>query len=210
VINYGLLPATPLRAIVDQIRRACAWLHLNGDRLGFARDRIVCSGHSAGGHLTAMALATAWPRFQPGLPDRILAGGVAISGLYDLAPLLRTEFLGRDLGLGEDEAHELSPLHAKSPPAAPLVLAVGAGESSEFHRQTAQMAASVPASIVGEILEVPGCDHFSVCDALARPGSTLFEATRALLESCRSIDEQRSAVTSGVPAAAEPRSVGHS
>ena len=49
--NYGLAPATPLSEIVAQVRRACAWLYTHARELRIDATRIVCSGHSAGGHL---------------------------------------------------------------------------------------------------------------------------------------------------------------
>src|SRR5690606_14384554 len=60
VINYGLLPETPLEGIVGHVRRAHAWLFHHADELGFDRRNIITGGHSAGGHLTAMMLATRW------------------------------------------------------------------------------------------------------------------------------------------------------
>ncbi len=61
VLNYGLVPKTPLAEIVKQVRRACAWLYRQCGESRCRSSRIFCSGHSAGGHLTAMMLATDWP-----------------------------------------------------------------------------------------------------------------------------------------------------
>src|SRR5262249_37183495 len=83
--NSGLAPATPLEEIVRQIRRACVWIYRNATNLNVDPNRLFCSGHSAGGHLTAMMLATNWPGLSPMLPGRLLCGALAISGLFDLA-----------------------------------------------------------------------------------------------------------------------------
>lgn len=61
IVDYGLAPATALEEIVAQSRRSVAWLHGHADHLGFDRNRIVAAGHSAGGHLTAMMLASITP-----------------------------------------------------------------------------------------------------------------------------------------------------
>jgi len=114
VINYGLLPGTPLLMIVEQVRRACAWLHHNHRALEIDPAQIVCSGHSAGGHLTAMMLATDWPGVWPEFPQRLLSGAVAISGLFDLEPLTRAEFLRNDLRLDPVLARALSPASVSS------------------------------------------------------------------------------------------------
>jgi arylformamidase len=181
VVNYALLPATPLGDIVQQLRRACAWLYTNAESLGADKQRIVCSGHSAGGHLTAMMLATDWPAISAALPRRILAGALAISGLFDLEPLTRTEFLRKDLALDAAMARKLSPAFLPLHNEAPLLRALGALESGEFHRQSALIAAHWPTVCNSALMDVDGCHHLSVCDALAARGNPLFEATRALI-----------------------------
>src|SRR6185437_11601320 len=181
VVNYGLLPATPLPLIVQQIRRACVWLHDNAIALGFDRDRMACSGHSAGGHLTSMMLATDWPQVAAHLPRRLLSGAISISGIFDLAPLSRAPFLRDDLALDEPSVRALSPIHLPLRNDVPLVRAVGALESDEFHRQSHLIAEVWPAACVTDVMSMPGADHMSVCDAFAAPDSALFLAVRSLV-----------------------------
>jgi arylformamidase len=178
VLNYGLAPKTPVPEIVNQVRRACAWLRGNAQSLGFDPQRIFCSGHSAGGHLTAMMLATDWPELWPELPKRLLAGAFTVSGLFDLQPLTHADFLSKDLGLDETAARAISPAFLPLRNEAPLLRAVGALESDEFHRQSRLMTPHWPQAASGNLLDVPGCNHLSVCDALAAPGNVLFEACR--------------------------------
>jgi arylformamidase len=182
VVNYGLAPKTPLPEIVDQMRHACAWLYANAAKLGVDRRRIFCSGHSAGGHLTAMMLATDWPALSRSLPKRLLAGALAVSGIFDLAPLIHADFLRKDLGLDESAARAISPAFLPLRNEAPLLRAVGALESGEFHRQSRLISDHWPNIASGGLMDVPGCDHFSVCDALATPGTVLFDALRAAIE----------------------------
>jgi arylformamidase len=182
VVNYGLAPKTALPEIVDQMRRACVWLHGNAEMLGVDRERIFCSGHSAGGHLTGMMLATDWPSFSPRLPKRLLAGAFTVSGVFDLQPLTHTEFLSKDLGLDEAGARAVSPAFLPLCNVAPLLRAVGALESAEFHRQSRLIAAHWPQIASTDLLDVPGCNHLSVCDALGTPGNVLFEACRQAMK----------------------------
>jgi len=186
VVNYGLAPKTPVPEIVNQMRRACAWLHGNAPSLGFDRQRIFCSGHSAGGHLTGMMLATDWPALSPSLPKRLLAGALTVSGVFDLQPLTHVEFLCSDLGLDESAARAISPAFLPLHNDAPLLRAVGALESNEFHRQSRLIAAHWPSVVAGDLLDVPGCNHLSVCDALATPGNVLFEALRQAIRNLSS------------------------
>jgi arylformamidase len=139
VVDYGLAPRYPLETIVRQNLRAIAWMWLNAARLGVAPDRIVVAGHSAGGHLTAMMLAARWSAYDARLPDDLLRGGVAISGLFDLEPIRHAPYLNGDLLLTLDRVAPLSPLYMTPASAAPLIMAVGGDESDEFLRHTREL-----------------------------------------------------------------------
>ena len=93
----------------------------------------MITGHSAGGHLTGMMFATDWQAY--GVPATAIAGGVAISGLFDLDPFLWLT-LNDTLRLDEQSAKALSPIRYQPTVSAPLVVTVGALESDEFKRQT--------------------------------------------------------------------------
>jgi arylformamidase len=181
ILNYGLAPATPVAQIVQQVREACIWLHRNAKALSVDAARIVCAGHSAGAHLTAMMLATDWRALAPELPRRLLAGAVAISGLFDLEPLTRAQFLRDDLRLDQAQARMLSPAFLPLHNDVTLIRAVGSLESGEFHRQSILIGQHWPEVCQRALIDVPDCNHFSVCDAFVDPQSVLFQATRALL-----------------------------
>ena len=63
VVNYALIPAVDMDALVRQVRASVAWVHKNARDLGGDPDRIFVTGHSAGGHLVGMLLATDWSTF---------------------------------------------------------------------------------------------------------------------------------------------------
>src|SRR5262245_12494008 len=178
VVNYDLCPKVTMEEIVRQMLRASRWLWLNGAQYGVDRNRLYVSGHSAGGHLTAMLMAAQWPAFDSRLPKDLWKGGIAVSGLYDLAPLMQVHFLQPDLRLDQASAAKLST--AFMPPAtrAPVLTAVGDDESSEFLRQNRLLGERWRASDV----PMPGKHHFSVCDGLAEPSSALFQAALRLVK----------------------------
>jgi arylformamidase len=182
VVNYGLAPATPIEAIVDQVARACAWLYRQALALDIDRERIVCAGHSAGAHLTATMLTIDWPRHYVGIPQPPLSGVVCFSGIHDLRPLVRAEFLKADLQLDDERAWKLSPAFKKPLSTTPCVLAVGGRESDEFRRQTRLLFDAWHSALPCETFELPAADHFSICDEFVTTGNRLFEATRALLD----------------------------
>jgi arylformamidase len=177
--NYGLAPRVAVDDIVRQQLRALAWLFHHADELGFDSGRISVAGHSAGGHLTAMMLAAQWPRFDPSLPADLVKAGLAISGIFDLEPLVPLPFINTDLRLTVEAARTVSPVHL-TPAGGPLATAVGALESDEFKRQTGLIRSAWAASARAHI-EVESANHLTVCDALADPDSPLFRAAVALV-----------------------------
>jgi len=179
-LNYGLAPRVAVADIVRQQLKALAWLYTRAEELGFDRQRIVVGGHSAGGHLTAMLMAALWPEVDPALPADLVKGGLAISGLYDLEPLVPLPFINTDLRLDAAAARRLSPVHLPAATLAPLVTAVGALESGEFKRQTQLIRAAWPRNARADV-EVGGANHLTVCDVLADPGSPLFAAALELV-----------------------------
>jgi arylformamidase len=109
-----------------------------------------------------------------------LAGGIAISGLYDLEPI-RLNYLNDKLRLDEAEARRNSPMLHLPSRAGPLVVTVGLGELPELIRQSEEYAAAWSAKgLPGEYLPLPVHDHFSILEELARPSGRLFAALRRL------------------------------
>lgn len=173
--NYALCPEVGIEDIVKQNLLAIAWLWHYGARYGVNPGRMYVAGHSAGGHLTAMMLAARWNTYMPELPYNLMKGGLAISGIYDLEPLVQAPFVNQDLRLDRAQARRLSP--ATIPPAttAPLHTAVGGDESDEFKRQNALIARTWRYAFAGDI-PMPGRNHLTVVEELANPDSALFKA----------------------------------
>jgi arylformamidase len=181
VVNYDLCPAVSLERIVQQMLAASVWLYRHAEQYGMDEERLFVSGHSAGGHLTAMMLAALWPVIDASLPRNLYKGGLAVSGVYDLRPLVHVDWLSNDLRLDDDAAFKASPAFLPPASRAPLSLAVGGLESSEFKRQNALLAERWK-RVLQEDVPMPGTDHFTVVDGLADPGSALFAAARRLMK----------------------------
>jgi arylformamidase len=169
LIEYTLAPAARLDQIVAEVRSAVAWVIEHAKELGGDPGRVFVGGHSAGGHLTAVAM-----------DDGSVAGGLAISGIYDLEPI-RLNYLNEKLGLDPAETARNSPILHLPSRAAPLVVTVGLGELPELIRQSEEYAAAWQRrGLAGRYLALPGHDHFSILEELARPDGALLEALKAL------------------------------
>jgi arylformamidase len=180
VVNYDLCPKVGVDEIVRQMLRASRWLWLHAGDYGIDEKRLFVSGHSAGGHLTAMMMAALWPIFDRRLPANLFKGALAISGVYDLRPIVEVPWLNADLKLDEAAARRLSPAFMPAASRSPVITCVGADESSEFRRQNALLGERWKSVHAGDVT-VPGAHHFSVVDGLGDPSSALFAAGRRLM-----------------------------
>jgi arylformamidase len=174
VAGYTLCPEVTVPDIIDELRQCV--IHL-GSTQG---RRLVVVGHSAGGHLAACMAATDWTAY--GQSAGLVQACFAISGLFDLRPLMATEF-NADLKLDAATAMAASPLFWPVPQRIPLDSWVGSRESFEFKRNARSLAAAWAG--LGHdcrYAEVPGENHFSVANGLADPSSQM---TRRLVELCR-------------------------
>lgn len=179
--NYNLAPSVRIGQIAPQIRNAIAWLfHHSGD-LGFSREKLTVMGHSAGGHLTAMIMATNWPVFDSGIPLDLVRCGIPISGVFELEPLVHTS-LNEGLQMDIEEAVAESPMFIAPVTNASQLVVAGGGETSEFLRQSDDYAAkyaNTERSIVR--YNVPDADHFDELERLAEEDSPFFKKSLNLI-----------------------------
>ena len=158
--NYDLCPSVTMDEIIQQNRAALAWIYKNANNIGGDPGRIHVTGHSAGGHLTAMMLATNWEQYE--LPFDVINGAVPLSGLFDLEPI-RLSYLNAELHMDKDESHRNSPIHNIPKWMPPTVVAVGGGETDEFRRQSRIYTdACINAGFDVSYLEVGHYDHVNV------------------------------------------------
>jgi arylformamidase len=170
--GYDLCPDVSIADIIAQMERACLFLW---NRFG---KRILVHGHSAGGHLAAAMLATDWQRH--GGPADLVPAAMAISGLFDLAPMIATS-MNVDFKLDEAEARRLSPLFWPAPARRTLDAVVGGAESSEFLRQSRIIVDQWGRAGVATRYEaIADANHFTVIEPLADPQSAMVMRLLAL------------------------------
>jgi arylformamidase len=174
--GYRLCPEVTVADIIEDLRAACLFLHARH------RTPLVACGHSAGGHLAAAMAATDWARFGPDVPPALVRYGLAISGLFDLAPLLLTS-VNDSLRLDETSAKAASPAFWPVPPGVHFEAWVGGAETAEYHRQSRLIAERWAVAGARTRFEaIPGADHFTAPAPLAKPGSAMVQALVRLAE----------------------------
>jgi arylformamidase len=164
--SYDLCPQVTVDTIIAQMRAAARELAKLGRPL-------VISGHSAGGHLAACLLATDWPAQDAFLPKDLVIAAYAISGLFDLVPLVGTS-INKALGLDEATAKAASPLSWAAPAHGSLDAVVGQAESAEYHRQSRTMTeAWAKAGLPTRYGIVADANHFTAIAPLTDPASEM-------------------------------------
>ena len=165
--GYTLAPDATLTQIVGEVRAALDWLAARGADYGIAGP-LILSGWSAGGHLAAMAL-----------DHPAVVAGLAISGVYELAPIRDTR-LNTALRLTEAEIATLSPLRLPAV-AKPMAIAYGTDEVSALVYDSIGLhARREAAGAAGPLLPIAGANHFSILEALRLPDGELVRAALAL------------------------------
>jgi acetyl esterase/lipase len=158
--GYSLAPEVSLAGITAEIRAALDWLAANGSDHGI-KGPLLIAGWSAGAHLAVMAL-----------DHPAVRGGLALSGVYDLAPI-RDTYLNEKLRLTDDEIRTLSPL-SLPPVAKKLLIAYGAAELPALVHDSKMLHAwRRNAKAASCLLPLVGANHFTVLNELRRPGGML-------------------------------------
>jgi arylformamidase len=164
--SYDLCPTVSIADIIGEMRVAMRELA----KLGCP---LVVSGHSAGGHLAACMLATDWRAFDASLPADLVTAAYAISGLFDLRPLITTS-INTALKLDDASAQAASPLFWKPPSHGTLDAMVGSDESAEYFRQSRTIVdAWNAAGNATEFATIAGANHFTAIAPLADPNSPM-------------------------------------
>lgn len=162
IVEHTLTPHVTMTELVAEIRHAVEWLYRNLGSYGADPSRLILSGHSAGGHLTAMLLDSPFVRY-----------GISISGLFDLQPI-RLSYLNKNLRLDDDEAERNSPVRGVKSAQFPILVTYGDDELPELQRQSIEFAEVCGSNgFSAKLLPLPGANHFTAVEALARPNGVL-------------------------------------
>jgi arylformamidase len=125
-------------------------------------------------------LATDWPAIDASLPKDFVMAAYAISGLFDLGPLVGTS-INKALCLDSVNARTVSPLFWRAPERGSLDAAVGANESAEYFRQSKTIVDRWGAAGLATRFDtIADANHFTAIAPLADPQSPMVARLKEL------------------------------
>jgi arylformamidase len=175
IVDYSLMPKARMATLVDQVRRAAAWVADHAAEFGGDPLRISASGQSAGAHLAFYLGAKG--AGEAAFPTAPVAATLLVSGVYDLAPIAES-FLQAEIALTQEEIAAWSPIDATAKPGVAMRIVVGADETAPFHTQAAALAERNGLTVE----TLPGINHMTIARELGVVGS---DAARILAEVVR-------------------------
>ena len=174
LVEYGLCPRVTVSDIVRQTRASIAWVYKNIIRYGGDPAKIFVSGHSAGGHLTAMALANDWSK--EGLSQDCIKGAVATSGVFDLEMVIKIS-VQEQVHMTPEIAQANSPFLNPPLVKCPLVVAVGGAEPKGWKQMSEDyFNFCMRQGMNAEYLIVPGANHYTMSEKLLDETNPLTQA----------------------------------
>jgi arylformamidase len=179
-IDYQTIPPNNISGIIDQCRKAIAWVYKNAAQIGGDPSKIYVSGHSAGGHLTNMMACTDWKKHQ--LPANVIKGCVVMSGWTDLYPISLTD-RQEYLKLTPEDIKKYSPINLLSNVSCPMIISFGSLESPYMRGQSSAWAQKLQS--VGKlagIYSMQNRDHLQMPMQYVDKDNQLFKATLALMD----------------------------
>ncbi|HZS65238.1 MAG TPA: alpha/beta hydrolase [Xanthobacteraceae bacterium] len=178
--NNVLETGGDLFPMVDQVRRATAWVYNNAASFGGDPRRIYLTGHSSGGHLASCVVITDWEKL--GLPRDLVKAAMLGSGMYDLKPV-RLSKRGNYVKFTDAMEEELSAQRHIGRIHIPLVITYGTYETPEFQRQARDFhAALVAAGKPATLLVGTAYNHFETQETLASPFGFMGRAALAMMK----------------------------
>ena len=130
-----------LMPMIEQVRRAIAWVYKNAASFNGDPNKIYISSHSSGAHLAGVALTTNWQK-DFGLPMNLIKGGLLCSGMYDLKPV-RLSARSSYVRFTDNVEDALSSQRHLEFLNTPIIVAHGSLETPEFQRQSRDFSKTV-------------------------------------------------------------------
>jgi len=173
-LSYRHAPAAKFPAQLDDTLDGLAWVYRNIFRWGGDVQRVYLGGHSAGGHLAALATLRRDALAARGLPSGFIRACLPISAPFDLMSddPVRRQKVAAFLEHAEDVTAASPIAHVKGN-RTPFIITYGTQDLPELVPQAKQMIAALKrAGTSVESLVLDGCNHFNThedCALADRP-----------------------------------------
>lgn len=169
--EYTLAPQASMTRIVQEIGLLLDYLQQHAGEFNITPGKVCLSGHSAGGHLTAIHRG-----------HRLVSHAMPVSALVDLVPISLC-WLNEKLALTPQEIAQFSPLYHIDRPGVPTHIHVGGAELSELIRHSKDLYHALKAAGTRvEYQEVAGCNHFSLLCEFEKVDGVLVKSLRRLFD----------------------------
>lgn len=173
--TYRLGPDNRFPTQLKDVAAAIAWVWKNGEAFGIDRTQLMVGGHSAGGHLAA--LAALHPQALPaaGVPASVIKACFPVSASFNLhypdaPPGSGEERVYKNLLAGPEDDHAASPINYLSASAPPFHIVVGQRDFDRIKRTSRDMSQSMASRrLPVQLEEWSDCDHFDTHLALTDP-----------------------------------------
>ena len=182
-LSYRHAPAVKFPAQLDDTIDGLKWVHRNIVRWGGDARRIFLSGHSAGGHLAALATLRRDALAARGLPPDPVRACLPISAPYDLASddPVRRQKVAAFLNSPEDVGAASPIAHVKGN-RAPFTITYGTDDLPELIPQAKQMVTALKSAGTSiEVLLLEGRNHFATHEDCALADGPWMRKIGALL-----------------------------
>ncbi|MDM0116925.1 alpha/beta fold hydrolase [Variovorax sp. J22R133] len=186
--GYRLAPEHPLPAGFDDALAALRHVIDHAGELGGRRDRIYLAGHSAGGHLAALAALRQADAQRAGVDTSAIRACLPISGIMDLhhpqpAPgSMEERIYTMVLGDAFDDA-AMSPLCWTAENQLPFLLSFGDSDSERVARSNRRMASLLAMQEGTCRLDIEqDMDHFMTHTRLRDPAAPWYQRLQAIVQ----------------------------
>jgi acetyl esterase/lipase len=189
-VNYRLSPKVLHPEHIIDVTRSIAWVRRNIAKYGGDVDNIFIMGHSAGGHLVALAASDPKYLQAEGLTPQMIRGVIGVSGVYVLDPTLVTAGPGaagmpkspptmlKSVFGSEAQTHiDASPIAHVAPGLPPFLLAYANRDIPTLPAQAVAMQeALAKKGVSARALLVTPRDHQTVLKSMLEDSDPLGEA----------------------------------
>ncbi len=166
--------------MVEQCRRAVAWVYRNAARFGGNPNQLYLAGHSSGAHLGGCVLITDWAK--DGLPPNIVKAALLGSGMYDLKAV-RLSKRASYIKFTDAMEETLSTGRHLDRIGTPLTLTYGSLETPEFQRQTREFHGSLAAAgKQAQLIVGKGYNHYETQETLGNPYGLMGRAALEMMK----------------------------